>query len=493
MTEYQGSPWRSRFLRAPKLALALAGLPEFVPLEQLAELRLGLKTGADKFFFVRRAAAGRSGSEINVTGLGGAWRGLISARDLSPTALNPHELFAADGTRLFTIPKLTPSLYLSPRDREPVAGLREYVTAGEHLGVNRQKLVTSNASATRWYRQTRGVVTAEWALPYNSGYDYGAWENPFAAVLNGRFVGVSAREPGLRRALGAVLNSTFVMMTRLLEGTATGVEGAFDVGPPAARKMKVPDVRRFSEEGLTEVAEALETWRRDDVMPPGPDKDGRIDPRRNRLDLSILEAVGMSRGEASALTGRVYESYARWRRAIEAVETTMRSNRREMARNLSGRSVKPTELAAQRVWEELAPELALVPRDLLSGDEDIEFVSLPRKLGNRPSQPGLFPGVLLHPDGSETDLKSFERVRYADMLLSIGFEPPLVIPMSGVRAGAIAEAFVEQRRRLLASAAERASTYVSDTDAIQTVVKTVERHWLRGCRAAGMEPPELPN
>jgi hypothetical protein len=49
--EYVGRPWRARFLRAPKIALQIEARPEFVPLGRLAEVSLGLKTGADSFFF----------------------------------------------------------------------------------------------------------------------------------------------------------------------------------------------------------------------------------------------------------------------------------------------------------------------------------------------------------------------------------------------------------------------------------------------------------
>ena len=252
--------------------------------------------------------------------------------------------------------------------------------------------------------------------------------------------------------------------------------------------MAVPDIRKFSSGGAASVGEAIESWRVADRMPPGPANDGHVDDNRHRLDLSILGALGLSKGEASVLIGNVYESYSRWRRAIEAVEGMMRLNRKEMARNLSGRSVKPTDMAAQRVWGEVSAEFTIIPRDLLSGDEEFESVALPRKLRVRPGQPGLIPGLLVHSDGSQTDLGSFERVRYADMLLSIGFEPPLVIPIDSTRAGAIADVFERTRTELVNVASKRAALYVGSDDAVRAVVKAVERHWMRNCRLAGLEP-----
>ena len=52
--KYNGSAWRARFLRAPKVALKLAERSDFVPLAELASVKLGLKTGADDFFFLER-------------------------------------------------------------------------------------------------------------------------------------------------------------------------------------------------------------------------------------------------------------------------------------------------------------------------------------------------------------------------------------------------------------------------------------------------------
>lgn len=40
-----------------------------------------------------------------------------------------------------------------------------------------------------------------------------------------------------------MLNSTFTTVSRLLEGVSTGNEGAFDVGPPSVRLMRIPDPR----------------------------------------------------------------------------------------------------------------------------------------------------------------------------------------------------------------------------------------------------------
>jgi hypothetical protein len=350
---YVGSPWRSRFLRAPKVALELASRPDFVALGELATLQLGLKSGADSFFFVRpldQRRVGQSRGSVLVSGMRGAWQGRLAASDLRAAVLNPHELFVDDRRRL-----LIPSrqhYYLAPRSGRLREELSSYVEVGERAGINHRPLVRQN-STSRWFVQARGVISSRWALPYSSGYDYGAWDNRAGAVLNGRFVGAEPLHGVDSFTLGAVLNSTLTLVGRLLVGTTTGVEGAFDVGPPAARNIRVPDIRSLTDEARARVCERFNAWIDRDEMLPAPSRTGHVDSLRHELDIAILAALGLTRGQASALLGKVYESYGRWRASVENVEAMMRANRREMARNRTGRSVNPIRLAAQRVWEEL--------------------------------------------------------------------------------------------------------------------------------------------
>src|SRR5437016_5131687 len=49
---YVGARWFSRFLGAPLAADALAARDDFCPLGDLASVALGLKSGADRWFFV---------------------------------------------------------------------------------------------------------------------------------------------------------------------------------------------------------------------------------------------------------------------------------------------------------------------------------------------------------------------------------------------------------------------------------------------------------
>lgn len=476
------------------MALELADRPDFVRVEELATAQLGLKTGCDEFFYVSRvegASAGRpaiprrSTRRIRVRGLGGSWEGDISVRDLVPAILNPHRLMHQGG-RALVVPTQVETLYLLPRDRAPTGDLRDYVRRAERAGINRRRLVQSNASGRRWYRQARGIVRSRWAVPYNSAYDYGAFDNSVGAVLNGRFVGVEPLDDIDADVLGAVLNSTFAVVGRLLEGTATGVEGAFDMGPPAVRKMMVPDVRRISDACGERIRGLMGEMRSENVIPASPNRNASVDRLRHRLDIEILRGLGSTAGEASSIVGRMYENYARWRGAVEDVEAMMRRYRREMTQQGRGRSVRPVDIAARRIWDEIEHSVRAYPGELLSDDEDMESVELPRRIRPPAQKPLLQPGFLPVGDGKGVDLGSYDRVRYAALLVSLGFEPPYDIPRDPDKAGEIVDAFTVDMTKLRSEVRDRARAFSTDERTVDSIVHAVQRLWLRKSRAVGM-------
>lgn len=488
--EYVGRSWRSRFLRAPKAAFDWAGRPDFVQLQSLGHIRLGLKTGSDKFFFLKRDDVSEESKQrrmdrprgsIAVIGVDD-WRGRLPARALLPAILNPHQFMDA-GRRRFVVPRHTQSLYLFPGEKIVNSDLTAYVKLGERLDIHKGKLVQSNAADGQWYRQSRAIVTSRWALPYNSAYDYGPLDNSVGAVLNGRFIGVDPL-PGVDAdLLGAALATTFVVLTRLLEGVATGVEGAFDVGPPAARLMAVPDVRRIPASRAEDIREVLAEMQRQDTLPGAPNRDAKAPKLRHALDLAVLRGLGVSKGEASALVGFAYQRYARWRAAVEDVEFDMRGHRRAMSRSGQSRTQKPNEVAARRIWEELEYSVRVFPA--LDFDESaVEIVEIDQPVP-MPAQESLMDaGVIHHRDGNVLDLQHYDRVRYAAMLGLMGHHGPLPIPRDASAARRVVDDFIAETIKVGELSRKKAAGYVPKDSDVNEVVQLVERLWLRKCRSS---------
>jgi hypothetical protein len=483
---YGGSAWRARFLRSPKVALELAARPDFAPLKELAAVKLGLKTGADAFFFLerldhpepRKQLISRRGIVV-VRGMDG-WRGEISAADLKPAMLTPHQLFEGDG-RLFAVPDVPKHFYLYPRAGKLRFGLREYVKLGELKGINAGDFVKSNVSDVGWFKQARTLVTSEWVLPYNSALDYGAWQNSNGFVLNGRFVGVEPLDSQSSDLLGASLNSTFAVIGRLIEGVATGVEGAFDVGPPAARRIMVPDFRKFSKSGAGNVLELFAAIRKAGRMLAAPSRSGEVHHLRRDLDAALLVALGLSKGQAAALLDRLYTSYARWRANIEDVETQMRANRRQMPATGQNRDQKPAETAGKRVWEEIEQEIPIYPKSYLGKDEVVEVVNIPSTVDLHQTEP-LFDAGLIHFKNKTIDLGSYDRVRYVAMLRTIGVVGSIEVPTSSPKTRAICDLFEKDQKRFDELASAQAAKYVSGSDAVLEVVEVARKHWYSASR-----------
>lgn len=488
VTRYRARPWRSRFLRAPALALELARREDFVALESVAEVSLGLKTGADSFFFVRAASPqkakdlGRPRSRSAIQVRGDSWEGQLSKGDLRAALLNPHRLQNKRG-RAFVVPDRSEDLYLYPQDRPPRFGLADYIAVGIRKGLPERPLVKSNGQKNRWDRQARAPIDWRWVLPYNSAYDYGAQDNSAHLILNGRFVGCRARDGVDDDLLGAALNSTFVTITRLLEGTATGSEGAYDVGPPAARLTRVPDPRKL-EGKREEILAVLAEWRKSGVIPPAPDRNGEVPEVRRRLDTLVLLAAGATEGEAVYELERCYTAYGRWRSAVEDVEARVRKNRRALAGSGRERSDDPIDRVAAQIWDEFMIDLPLLPSAAYTSEAETEAVAVASSFKAPEHEPMFEAGVVRAPNGETIDLGSFARARLADRLLRIGFRSPLLIPSDSGLAEEIADLYDETSKKLEKRARASAIKQIGREDAGE-VAEAVLRLWRHACHAAG--------
>ena len=477
---YRGSAWNARFLYAPKLALELAQREDFVPLRSLANVKLGVKTGSDEFFFLSNAeGSSRSASYRHVRGFRG-WVGDIAKADLALAIRNPRDL-TRGGERLFRVPRRLNNFYLYPTSYRLRADLEDYVQLGEDARVNERPLVRTNAGESDWFVQARVIVKPDWVLPYNSAYDYGAFENDVGAVINGRFVGATAKDGTDRELLGASLNSTFAIVGRLIEGVPTGNEGAFDVGPPAARLVKIPDVRAMRGPGLEQVRAVVNDLRQSNEMPGAPDRNGHVSEIRRRLDDAMMHALGMSAGDRAVLLDKLYASYGRWRSSVEDVEMRMRANRRTTARLGLSRSESPVVRASRTVWEELKEDYPALPSDLLDENDTFDPVDIsPRYQGL--GQDALF-GEGLVPDGhgGMIDLQSTDRLDYGLLLRELGYGRTLDIVRGDSRARDLVEHARREIVRFLQEAAVHAREYVGQ-DAVGTVVDSAMRLWYEHSR-----------
>jgi hypothetical protein len=199
----------------------------------------------------------------------------------------------------------------------------------------------------------------------------------------------------------------------------------------------------------------------------------------------VLRALGASKGEAAYDLERHYAAYGRWRAAVEDVETRVRENRRALAMSGRDRSDRPVDLVAHQVWDEIALDTPVLPASELAPDVTMESVSVARSFKAPDDEPMFEAGVALAPNGEPVDLGSYERVRYADMLLRLGFRPPLLIPTDAEIAGKVADSHVKAHRKLETAALKLARTYIGAAQA-REVGDAVLRMWRHACQDGGM-------
>ncbi|WP_081968178.1 HsdM family class I SAM-dependent methyltransferase [Mycobacterium kyorinense] len=473
---YLGLPWRSRYLRSPKIAEELSKREGFVELGEIADIALGGKTGADEFFYLTPTGQGTSAKPV-LQGLTG-WEGAISRSNTSPALRNPRDLDTTDGRR-FVVPTRGLVRYFSPSATAREQGVRDYVAHGESSDIHRRTLVQQNSVGGKWYLQGRQMPSSNWVMPYNSAYDYFAADNSRAhAVLNGRFVGVDAKHGVDPDLLGAVLNSTFALLARLLEGVATGNEGAYDVGPPAARRMKIPDPRIFSEPGISEVRATLQAIRAADRLLPAPSSHGEVNPLRRTLDLSILHAMGVAAGDAAILLDRVYTSYARWRKSVESVEDQVQENRRALSRRGGSRATDPVAVARNTVSDEIGHTFDIVFPTWSADPQSYELIDAVRP--SEDAQDALLPQTSVRDThtGQHLDLGKEQRVRFVRAVRDLGWPGPVPVPVSDTECATLAEQIGEARSRLETEAAMRAAKYVA-AETVGSIVSGVVRGWCR--------------
>lgn len=480
---YSGAPWRSRFLRGPKMGLELAARSDFVALADptVATVRIGLKTGADKFFFVTSTGKPAKTGRVHVQGLGG-WTGELPRADLVPASRSPKDLDVSDRGRLYAIPavrgtKAGVTYYLLVRKGRLDAVTKEYAEYAEKQNIHKLYTVKRLGDPTRWFRQTLIVTRSQWALPYNSGYNYGALDNRIAAVLNGRFVGVEPATTVDSQVLGGVLNSTMVAMMRLLEGVATGNEGAFDMGARAVQVMRVPDPRLITSNGTAEVKAALAAIEKSAYQVDAPSSTGEVSDLRADLDTAVLTGLGMSRGDAVTLQDRLYLSYGRWRHAVEAVENQMQANRRALARRGGSRTQSLTVRAIRTVFDEMQQDTPLLLADLTTVPTDIVNVTFPKD--DHDTQISLFDDTIVTShDDTRVDLGDPARVSLARHIRNLGMSGPFPLPTNPQVAARLLTDANAAEKAFTIEARTRAAAHVNDDTLAADVAEGVRRIWL---------------
>jgi hypothetical protein len=236
---YVGNKWGGKYLRAPDIFFTILekGKGKLVPLGEIAEVRFGIKTGANKFFYLQ--PVGMSVKDVaELQGIApmtpvrvrndAGWEGEIEAGWLHPVIKSPREI----RTLRVRLEDLSHLLFMPPKEvREGIRArnlkpLKQYLNAlayirwGERQGYHQRP--TCKSRNPWWDVGEWAYPTLFWSDAYN--YRYPVAINSGAIYGDKRFFFIYLPQNCFLPAI--YLNSTITPLFIELQGIANLGEGA---------------------------------------------------------------------------------------------------------------------------------------------------------------------------------------------------------------------------------------------------------------------------
>lgn len=390
---YYGGKW-GVYLRAPDLWFELLSKygDRLTPLGELAEVRFGVKTGKDEFFFVRdcseeflceearldfRLEFGVSRADVRSgrvrlvrCGEKGSAIFPIESRYLEPEV---HSLMEVKG---FTVrPEDCSRMILlvgGKRSRLRRTHVLRYIEWGEKQGYHLGATCAARAVGGReWYDLTdhrRGALF--W--PKSQQYKHVAPQNDAGLQCNCNLYDVDPNEGIGILPLAGLLNSSLTILSKFQYGRPVGVEGNLKTEIIDVKMMLVPDPRAAGRGDLERIEEAFRKMKGRSALQALSERRLRamaatqrgrehelerfselceLDmPDRRELDDAVLRMLGMkSKSQREAFLSTLYDYLRGFFESVRQKEEKAIANK-----NLARRrgAARPADIAAE-IFEEL--------------------------------------------------------------------------------------------------------------------------------------------
>ena len=461
---YLGSKWGIP-LRAPDIWDELRGLSteNWKPLGELAEVRFGIKTGNDKFFYltdVTDKTLEKTGDPIDLgSGVLVSREDVISGRvkiveslsgehwPIESEFLAPvvHSLMHIDAYEVTTRNCKKLALMVSrPIDELGGTHVADYIARGEELGVHRGATVASRANARPWYDLTNArYAPLLWAKSHQYRHCAPINSNEFAANCNLYTVEVKGDEI----AAAGVLNSTVVLLAKHLYGRPVGVEANLKTEVIDVNIMPVPDWTAASPAVLKRIISAMKRLqlrkvegllserrlKRQTLLQKGQvDKLEQLSELtefdfddRHELDDAVLELIGISNPrDRVALRDRLYSFLKDHFENLRTKEEEAIGNKKKAKRQAK---ITPGSLASD-VFNEIEkkhPSLLAGYREFAkqAGDVAKEGIRVPSKGEPELVDDMLMTGVRFKTSRTQGELvqtRSVEQSKLVKLIFEIG-------------------------------------------------------------------------
>jgi hypothetical protein len=435
---YKGGKW-GVYLRAPDVFFQLTDAYKagFVPLRTLAEIRRGITSGCDAFFFVQditdqaleensstlfRRTYGITAKQANKIRIVRSGDG--SVHTIEDKYLDPeiHSLMEIDSVTIST-DRLRRKVLLCDRPVLKLRGSRilRYIKWGEKQAFNQRPTCVAREP---WYDLT-GARRAPIIFPKIQQYRHIAVWNEARHVCASSLLQLFPKDNITAKALCAVMNSTVTALIKHVYGRIHGREGSLQVDVYAANMMLVPDIRRADDTLLQSLSSCVDRIgsRKTLNLPDEFDLDDRRD-----LDDLVLQMIGMTDARCRVEFRQcLYEQIREMYRAIREAELKMQKLR---TKNAQRSKVTPRSLA-ESIWDTFdKASLRFFPRDFVPSEAKNEGWELAPAKKKIKVQTDLFGNTVVTSNGQSYCFSHPDRAAFAARLLQDGVTGKGLIPIN---------------------------------------------------------------
>ena len=296
---------------------------------------------------------------------------------------------------------------------------------------------------------------------------------------------VWARDGAEADLLWAILNSTFVALSKHQSARSAGVEGNVQTDVMSVNKMLVPDIRRASSEAAARAVAACDRMSERNARRYLYEEFKLYD--RRELDDATLEILGIEDAdERAALRDRLYDDVTELQKAIREREIIAQRDRRKASR----RGELTPQATAAELWSEYRSSLNLLqfPEDFVGHLDEWDTLDLPSG-GVEAGEAMVDVGGLLRAgtirvggrDGEVMDVGSVSRARFLGALSLCHREGQVRLPSDEVCDDAVSS-FAEYRRELRERCAQLAEQRTSNQGRQKAIVEALLRKALQWTR-----------
>ena len=243
---YEGNKWGGKYLRAPKIFFTIQekGRGKLVRLGDIAEVRFGIKTGANEFFYLDEEKIRQWG---------------IESEFLKPVILRPAEIV----TPVVRREHLGFMMFSTNASRAELKGTNAeaYVRWGESEGFH--QTATCRARGKDWYRLPPRAP-ADLVIPIINKMRLVTGINKAKAQVDHNLVELRAKHKIDAEVLAALLLGSFNFLLRHIEGRSYG--RMLKVETYEAARLVVLDPRALSANARTDLLTALEPLKHREIQ-----------------------------------------------------------------------------------------------------------------------------------------------------------------------------------------------------------------------------------